>query len=343
MRTSSNSVPVALATLALVAAAAMPVHAQMQLQPVAMASAPEPVVAGPTANPFDEAPVARTRHVIVISIDGLRPDAIAEYEAPTLQRLVAEGSSSMRARTIFPSKTLPSHTSMLTGVTPEVHGILWNSFDDEAAEHVAAQTIFDVAHAAGHRTAAFAAKAKFRHLFRPESLDRYQAPTSNARNRMAPETVAEAIAYMRHDRPNLLFVHIGEPDFMGHTTGWMGGLYGWAVGQADAAVERLLDEADRTYGAGRYTVIVTADHGGHGHTHGTNHPEDRTIPWIAWGENVQGGQELLPGIRTMDTAATVLWLLGLRVPQDWAGRPVMAAFQAAPITPPALAAEMAAK
>ena len=63
---------------------------------------------------------AIAQHVVVISIDGLRPDAIAASGAANLQRMMREGAYSLQARTIMPSRTLPSHTSMLTGVTPFV-------------------------------------------------------------------------------------------------------------------------------------------------------------------------------------------------------------------------------
>jgi hypothetical protein len=64
------------------------------------------------------------RNIVVVSVDGLRPDAIGTYRAPTLQRLMREGSFTLSASTIHPSKTLPSHTSMLTGQGPELHGVL---------------------------------------------------------------------------------------------------------------------------------------------------------------------------------------------------------------------------
>ena len=74
-------------------------------------SAPQP------AQPLPQTSVSQ--HVLVVSIDGLRPDAIAAYSAPTLQRLIREGSYTLSATTIDPSTTLPSHTSMLTGQPPE--------------------------------------------------------------------------------------------------------------------------------------------------------------------------------------------------------------------------------
>ena len=68
-----------------------------------------------------------TEHVVLVSIDGLRPDAISPKETPTLSRLTTEGSYTLSARTILPSKTLPSHTSMLTGQPPDIHGVSWNT------------------------------------------------------------------------------------------------------------------------------------------------------------------------------------------------------------------------
>jgi predicted AlkP superfamily pyrophosphatase or phosphodiesterase len=268
-----------------------------------------------------------TEHVILVSIDGLRPDAIGTFDAPTLQRLQADGSSSMAAITIVPSKTLPSHTSMLTGVGPEVHGITWNSYAADRLDYVQVPTVFELAHAAGLSTAAFVAKAKFRHLLDPAQVDYFEVPAANATTWAVTRTVERAVTYMRHERPNLLFVHMGEPDFAGHTLGWMSPAYGWSVRQADAGVARLVEAADATYGGGGYTIVITADHGGHDRTHGSAAVEDRRIPWIAYGAGVRTEQELLPGIRTMDTAATVLWALGVPVPADWAGRPVVSAFE----------------
>jgi predicted AlkP superfamily pyrophosphatase or phosphodiesterase len=275
---------------------------------------------------YDDIPKAGAvaSHVIIVSIDGLRPDAIETFEARTLQRMVREGAYTLEAETIYPSKTLPSHTSMLTGLTPEQHGITWNTDQTKARGVVDVPTIFELAKARGFTTAAFFSKAKLRHLEKPGSLDHSQAP-SGLHTVPATETVADAVRYMQFRRPNLMFVHIAEPDVAGHTFGWMGSAYRAAVRRADAAVNQIVRGADATYGRGNYSIIVTADHGGNGHHHGSDHAEDMQIPWIAWGAGVLSG-ELPAGIRTMDTAATALWLLGIAEPGVWSGTAVAAAF-----------------
>ena len=73
-------------------------------------------------------------------------------------------------------------------------------------------------------------------------------------------------------------------------------------------------------------MIVTADHGGHGRTHGTTRAEDMTIPWIVWGNGVSVGTTIAGNVRTMDTAGTALWLLGVDAPDGWTGTPVREAF-----------------
>jgi arylsulfatase A-like enzyme len=72
-------------------------------------------------------------------------------------------------------------------------------------------------------------------------------------------------------------------------------------------------------------IIVTADHGGHDSTHGTDLPEDMTIPWVISGTGiVQKGLETQ--VYTMDTAATIAFALGLPLQPEWDGAPVYEAF-----------------
>jgi predicted AlkP superfamily pyrophosphatase or phosphodiesterase len=269
-----------------------------------------------------------TDHVLIISIDGLRPDAIERFNAVTLQRLMREGTYSRDAQTILPSTTLPSHTSMLTGVGSDVHGINWNSDKTKEKGYVAVPTIFGLAHESGFSTAAFFSKTKFNGLEVPGTLDFARTPHSGINSVFAQARTTGYVGdYLKHANPNLVFVHLMEPDFIGHQFGWMGHMYGMAVREADLGVAHVIREADARFGRGRYTVIVTADHGGHGKSHGTTDPRDMTIPWIAWGAGVQRG-DTLSGIRTMDTAATVLWLLGVDAPANWVGRAVSGAFEA---------------
>jgi predicted AlkP superfamily pyrophosphatase or phosphodiesterase len=265
----------------------------------------------------------------VVSIDGLRPDAITQYGASTLQRLMREGSYTLSASTIHPSKTLPSHTSMLTGQPPERHGVLWNNVATAHTDSVDLPNIFSVARAHGYSTAAFFSKAKFQPLQLEGTLDYSQAPGGLYGRWSSERTLTDISNYLENAHPNLLFVHLTDPDAAGHRAGWMTDDYGLAVLAADRAVDRLIGLANRAYGPGNFSVIVTADHGGHGTNHGSADPRDVTIPWIAWGMGVKPGALPESTVRTMDTAATVLWLLAVTGPADWSGQPVLGAYTAA--------------
>jgi arylsulfatase A-like enzyme len=278
-------------------------------------------------------PAARlTDNVVLVSIDGLRPDAIARFKAPTLGRLLSEGSYTLAARTILPSKTLPSHTSMLTGEPPDEHGILWNTAYDDAPGTITIPTVFSEARARGYETAAFFSKSKFSHLQTPGSLDYSQAPGGWFGKWSAAHTLTDVEHYLAKSKPNLLFVHLADPDSAGHASGWMTPEYGRAVLKTDAAVARLLKASDVAYGVGEYTIIITADHGGHDNSHGSSDPQDVTIPWIAWGKGVTVGELPAGTVQTMDTASTMLFLLGVDTPAAWAGTIVRAAFKNAALT-----------
>ncbi len=70
--------------------------------------------------------------VVLISIDGLKPDYVLEadkynLQIPNLRRLVKEGTFATNVTGIMPTVTYPSHTTMVTGVSPAKHGIFTNS------------------------------------------------------------------------------------------------------------------------------------------------------------------------------------------------------------------------
>jgi hypothetical protein len=112
-------------------------------------------------------------HVFIISIDGGKPAVIEKSEMPILKQLAGEVACTWAASTIYPSVTLPSHTSMLTGVGPDKHHVLWNSWKPRKGV-VGVPTIFAEANRAGFSTAMFVGKEKFRHLEQPGTVDEFE-------------------------------------------------------------------------------------------------------------------------------------------------------------------------
>ncbi len=268
-----------------------------------------PAPAGPRAE--RAAGDASRRRVILISIDGLAPRVLAQSEAPNLARFAREGESADLAETVVPSITLTSHTSMLTGVSPERHGVDWNSY--LPWRHIRTPTVFTRCGEEGLRCGLFAGKRKFAHYAEDEpGVMRY------ARGSSAEEVLALALAWLREADPDFVMVHLAEVDAAGHAHGWDSASQRAAVARLDADLGPFVAAA-RAASPRPLVVIVSADHGGHGTNHGTAAPEDVDIPWLAFGEGVSPGARLAH-VSTLDTGPTVLSLLGVEPPAGVEGR-----------------------
>src|SRR4051812_11186656 len=64
--------------------------------------------------------------MLIISIDGCRPDLLLRADAPTIHGLLPQSTFTLWARTVPHAITLPAHVSMLTGVVPRKHEVEWN-------------------------------------------------------------------------------------------------------------------------------------------------------------------------------------------------------------------------
>lgn len=262
----------------------------------------------------------RVQHVFIISFDGGKPAVMKKSAMPIARAMAQKGAFTWKARTIFPSITLTSHTSMLTGVVPAKHKVYWNDWIPTKGL-VKVPTVFKLAHAKGFSTAFFAGKAKFRHLNLPGTLDKFEIPGYSARS------VSDAAAqYIIARRPNLMFIHFADGDGAGHDFGWGSSEQIKAFASTDSALKKVRMAARKAGIESTSVFILTADHGGHDRTHGTNMPADMIIPWIAWGADVKPGFRITSPVNTCDTAATALWLLGVPIPKAWDGKPVKSAF-----------------
>ncbi|GGY29579.1 alkaline phosphatase family protein [Rhodanobacter panaciterrae] len=106
--------------------------------------------------------------VLLISIDGLRPADVLQarqrgLKLPNLEAFLQRGAYASDVRGVLPTLTYPSHTTLITGVSPNLHGIGGNlSFDptnknqqgwEWYASDIRVPTLWDAAHAAGLSTA----------------------------------------------------------------------------------------------------------------------------------------------------------------------------------------------
>ena len=267
---------------------------------------------------FTPTPVPQVRRVLILSIDGLRPDAISLAPMPNLLNLMQTSAYTLSAQTIDPSATLPSHASMLVGTCPNKHEVEWNDYIPENG-YAKGTDLFDVAHAAGLETWMFVGKVKLKQLTESTSLTGFIFG-SDRDSELTDQLISEFPADF-----GVLFVHFATTDGMGHVYGWLSPEQLSVIYRADEALGRILAELDARNLRDETLIIITADHGGHETSHGSSMPEDMTIPWIASGPGIKPGP-LTTSVHTMDTAATAAFALGLETSSEWDGVPVYEAF-----------------
>jgi arylsulfatase A-like enzyme len=256
-------------------------------------------------------------HVIVISLDGARPDAILQAQTPNIQALAQRGAVDWTAQTVFPPVTLPAHVSMLTGLDVSAHGVNWND-NDPSHGVLPSPTFVTLAQQAGYRTAMVVGKEIFWQV-------NQMADTDYTFARRGDGSVVDRVIELLQADYQVIFAHFPNPDYFGHSTGWMSDVYQYELSNTDWNVGRILTALDELGLTNETLVILTADHGGHGTVHGSDIPEDMNIPWIAAGPGIVPST-ILHDARVTDTAATVLAALGLPQPEGMAGRPIVEAF-----------------
>jgi hypothetical protein len=279
-------------------------------------------------------PIPAVEHVIIISIDGLRPDRALLANMPTMRAMLRDGTYTFWAKTTAVSITLPSHTSMLTGVVPWKHGIVWN--EDLPFSHAVypkVPTVMGMATKAGYVTAMIAGKSKFATLNPPGSITHTFIPPEVNSGVSGKVVAEEAVKILEAFKPALTMIHFPDVDSTGHKFGWGSREQFEAIENTDTYLAEVYAALDRTGMRASTVVILSADHGGAGLTHGAEDPRSRHIPWIIAGPGVRKfidlTQDAALEVRTEDTCATACYLLGLAQQPYFDGKPVYSAFTAA--------------
>lgn len=113
---------------------------------------------------FTNASAQKSKYVILVSIDGFRSDFYKDpsWATPHLQQMSKQGVYALGVNGVFPTVTYPSHTTLITGVTPGTHGILYNTQFEPGGEggqwytetkQIKAETLWDAVRKAGLRSA----------------------------------------------------------------------------------------------------------------------------------------------------------------------------------------------
>ena len=217
----------------------------------------------------------RENYTVIISLDGLRWDYLDTYDVPFMNQLAHDGVKAVMQPS-FPSKTFPNHYTLATGLTPDHHGIITNTFWDRergvefslgnkdtrskgyyyggdpvwlTAKHqgVKTATVFwvgsDVAIQGEHPT--------YWRDYQTEQMD-------------YPSRVDEIIRLLKlpeKDRPHLVMAYFEEPDRSGHNYGPMHRMTRRAVEDMDLLLSGLWARIQLLPFADKVNLIVTGDHG----------------------------------------------------------------------------------
>jgi predicted AlkP superfamily pyrophosphatase or phosphodiesterase len=242
---------------------------------------------------------ARDRHVVIVSLDGFPASLLedARLPIPTLRRLMREGASAARLHVVNPAVTWPNHTSMVTGVRPAGHQVLYNGLLvrpegqsphvepwRDKKEMVHAPTLYDRAFEAGLTTAqvdwvaiynpgtitwsfaerpdpdgAIERELQARGIVTRDQVAQFNQGSSSAwRDQIWTDA---AIHILREHKPNLLLFHLLALDSMHHRAGPGGPESYTTIAFQDAQLARVIQAVEDAGLRDRTTVLVVSDHG----------------------------------------------------------------------------------
>ena len=240
----------------------------------------------------------KSRHIVLISLDGFPSWALDDpyLPVPTLRRLAARGALAKGMRPVNPTVTWPNHTTLVTGVTPAKHGVLFNGLlkRDPGVpprvepwlhrdEMVRVKTLYDIAHARGLTTAqvdwvaiqdaptvtwAFPERPPpagqiAQELVTAGVLSQTELETFATRNIVWRDRVwTQAAAHIiEKHRPNLMMFHLLNLDSTQHRYGPRTHAAMTTMSLLDAQVAEIVAAVDRAGLTARTTFVVVSDHG----------------------------------------------------------------------------------
>lgn len=239
--------------------------------------------------------------VIILSLDGFRWDYPHLYHTPNFDQIAEQGIAAESIIPCFPSNTFPNHYSMATGLYPENHGLINNTFFDperkeiyrigdrskvEDGYYYNGEPIWVTAEKQGLNTASFFWVGTEADIngFRP---DIYKIFDSSVPYEDRMDSVISWTQIPISKRPRLITWYIEEPDGVGHNFGPMSNQTENMVVYLDSLVGLYMSKIKDLPNSENINVIITSDHG-MGEIHGDKYINIlKDIP-ETWTERVLG-------------------------------------------------------
>ena len=253
--------------------------------------------------------------IVLILVDGMRPDGMMQCGHPFPEKLIQKSTYTLTAQTVVPSVTLPCHMSLFHSVDPDRHGVVTNLYTPQVRP---VKGMFDQFDKYKKKCACFYSWEELRDLSRPDHLHTSICLNLHKQDDADRKLTKLLIPYLEEERPDFTFLYLGENDERGgHDHGWMSPEYMGTLRNAWDCIEEVYENLPEGY-----TLIVTADHGGHNRTHGSTMPEDMTIPMVFFGPRFEAGKEL-SDVSIKDIAVTCADLLEVPAVDEWEGKSLL--------------------
>lgn len=269
------------------------------------------------------------KHVVVIGCDGFGAYAYHKTNMPNLKKLAANGSWSIKARSVLPSSSAVNWASILMSASPTIHGYTeWGSKTPEIPSAVISQygkfpSIYTLIkeQMPKSKTAVIYSWEGIEYLLEKEIID-FVIPTKSDEEL----TTEKAIETILNQKPTFTFIHFDEPDHTGHAAGHDTPEYYTILEKVDNRIGRIV-QAVKDAGIEKETIImIISDHGGIEKGHGGKTMQEVEIPIVIYGPGIKKGYEMKDVIIDYDYAATIAKILELKIPQAWRGIPINEAF-----------------
>ncbi|NLB80568.1 MAG: hypothetical protein GX800_02890 [Clostridiaceae bacterium] len=252
--------------------------------------------------------------VILISIDGMRPDGLLNCKNPFVDTLMQMAYYTLSARTVMPSVTFPCHMSLFHSVPPERHGMTTNDYMPMVRP---INGLFEQLSNAGSINAFYYGWENLRDVARPGSLKYAEFIQAYSEEYSDKNLTERALEIISSRKPDFVFLYMVETDEKGgHDNGWMSEAYLERINLAIDNVRRVIEQCGN-----EYTIIITADHGGHDRSHGSDMAEDMTIPNFYIGKMFEKGRQFSGG-SILDIAPTIAKIMGVHAAPEWEGKSV---------------------
>lgn len=249
----------------------------------------------------------------LIMIDGLRPDAIGLAATPNIHSLIQRGASTLTAQSLMPTITLPCHTSIFYSIPPARHGITTNTWSPMARP---IPGIVEHAKSNGKTCAFFYSWEPLRDICQPENLIMSYFRLRDPYDLSSDDPIlSAALEFRQQEDADFIFLYFGSTDIAGHKFGWMADGYLKQVEHVDTLLGAYLAQLDDDD-----AILLQSDHGGHDRSHGSDLPEDMTVPWMVVGNNIRANYTIQSPISLLDTAPTLAHLLNIQPHPAWEGR-----------------------